>query len=770
MRDRREPHLDDVPPPHGFVDRSIESVADRPTDTDPLASALSWITRHHGRERSAQSLTAGLPAHERLGPDLALRAMREAGFNAGLLQRKISEISPLLLPAVLLLKGGDACVLVDRRADGRGFDVVMPGPEAQAVVATEAELAGAYSGVALVATPIVEARVDPSEAAAMADPARHWFWGTVRRFMPYYRSALIAAMLSNVLMLATGLSISIVYDKVIPNQAFVTLWWIAIGAGTALVFDLMARQLRTYLIDTAGRKIDVLIGAKIFRHSLSIRMEQRPASAGAFAHQVSQIETVREFFASASLSALSDLPFIVIFVGMCFLIGGPLGWVPALAVPVIIGISAVIQGALRRSMTQQMREMADLHGVLVEAVDGIEDLKSTGARARFLRMYEAASVSASDALLRSRRITALTTNLSMVSQQLITLIMLVWGVYLIDAKVITAGAMIGAVMFATRAVAPLSSVVMLATRYQGAMAAMRNLERVMSQPVDREADRRYVPREDISGQLALRELAFSYPSEGPEPPPAVLKSINLSLESGERVAILGRIGSGKSTVLRLLAGLYQPTEGMVEVDGMDLRQIDPDDYRVRVGFLSQDPKLFKGTLRDNVLLDRRTADPGRLGEVAKLTGLDRVVSAHPKGWEMEVGESGSLLSGGQRQLVALTRCLLTQPRVILMDEPTSSMDAQSEILFLRQLKEAVGACTLVVVTHRPAVLELVERIIVLDAGRIVMDGPKQAVLAALSGNKPAPPAALNSPAPNVQSLGNVHRHPSTQPVQRDAAV
>lgn len=770
VMERREPPLEEW----SAVDRPAEGAAvpergQRP-DPDALAYALSWITRHHGRERSAQSLTAGLPAHERLGPDLALRAMREAGFNAGLLQRKISEISPLLLPAVLLLKGGDACVLVARRADGQGFDVVMPGPKAQAVVASESELLGAYSGVALVATPVIEARANRAEAAEGSDPAKHWFWGTVRRFMPYYRSALVAALLSNVLMLATGLSISIVYDKVIPNQAFVTLWWIAIGASTALLFDLLARQLRTYLIDTAGRKIDVLIGAKIFRHSLSIRMEQRPSSAGAFAHQVSQIEVVREFFASASLSAISDLPFIIIFVAMCFAIGGPLGWVPALAVPIIMGLSALIQGALRRSMSQQMRQMADLHGVLVEAVDGIEDLKSAGARARFLRLYEDSSVAASEALLRSRRITAFTTNLSMVSQQLITLIMLVWGVYLIDAKLITAGAMIGSVMFATRAIAPLSSVVMLATRYQGAMAAMRNLERVMAQPVDREADRRYLPKDDISGRLALKELGFAYPAEGPDPAPAVLKSVNLELEAGERIAILGRIGSGKSTVLRLLAGLYQPTEGMVEVDGIDLRQIDPDDYRARVGFLSQDPKLFKGTLRDNVLLDRRAADPARLGAVAQLTGLDRVAAAHPKGWEMEVGESGSLLSGGQRQLVALTRCLLTQPRVILMDEPTSSMDAQSELMFLRQLKEAVGTCTLVMVTHRPAVLELVDRIVVLDSGRIVMDGPKQAVLAALSGTKPATPAALANTAHNVQALGNVHRHPSTQPVQRDAAV
>lgn len=737
---------------------------------DPLAQALSWLTKFHGRERSAHSLVAGLPAHERLGPDLAIRALQDAGFNAGLLQRRIGAIHPMLLPVVLLLKTGDACVLVGRSESGDTYDVVMPGPRPQQLKATEAELATAYTGVALAATPVQKAKVAPEDKALLADPGQHWLWGTVRRLLPYYRSALVAAMLSNVLMLTTGLCMSIVYDKVIPNQAFVTLWWLAIGAGLALAFDLMARQLRAYLIDTAGRKADVLVGMKLFRHALSVRMEQRPASAGAFAHQVGQIETVREFFASASLSAISDLPFILVFIGMCFVVGGPLGWVPALAVPVLLIISALIQGALRRSMSQQMRQQADLHGVLVEAVDGIEDLKAAGAEGRFLREYEDSSVAASDALLKSRRITALTTNLSMVAQQVITLIMLVWGVHLIDARVVTAGGLIGAVMFAGRALAPLSSVVMLATRYQGARAAMRNLDHLMEQPVDREVGRSYVTREDLTGRLALKELGFAYPAPDGEPAPAVVRQVNLNFEPGERVAILGRIGSGKSTLLRLLAGLYQPTEGMVEADGMDLRQIDPLDFRARVGFLSQNPRLFKGTLRDNVLLERTAADPARLGEVSKVTGLDKVVASHPKGWDLPVGESGQLLSGGQRQLVALTRCLLTRPRVLLMDEPTSSMDAQSEVSFVRQLKEAIGNCTTIVVTHRPAVLELVERVIVIDSGRVVMDGPKKAVLEALAGTKPAGQLQGQAAPSAADPLGNVHRHPSTQPIQREAAV
>jgi ATP-binding cassette subfamily C protein LapB len=746
-------------------------------DNDALAHGLSWLTRHHGRERSAESLLAALPANPggagRLAPDQALRALREAGFSAGLVQRRVAELNALLLPAVLLLKEGDACIVVARRSDG-SYDIVMPGREHHACVASEAELEAEYTGMALVATPLPAApAADSPEATVLAGPGQHWLWGTMRRFVPYYRGSLLAAMLSNVLMLVTGLSTSVIYDKVIPHQAFVTLWALAIGSGLALAFDLMARQLRAYLIDMAGRKADLIVGAMLFRQTLGLRMEHRPNSAGAYAHQLAQLEQVREFFASATLSALSDLPFIIVFVGMVFVVGGPLGFVLVIAIPTLIGISWLIQGSLRRAMSSHMHQQADLHGVLVEAVDGIEDLKAAGAQGRFLRKYEESTAAAAGAMLRSRVISSWTINLSTVSQQLVTMVMLVWGVFLIDEKVITGGALIGAVMFAGRALAPLSSVVMLATRYQGARAAMRALDAVMKKPVERVPGKVYVPRRELSGRIGLNDVGFAYPAPSSVPGavagaavqgggPPVLKNVTLKFEPGERVAILGRIGSGKSTVLRLLAGLYQPTEGLVEADGMDLRQIDPADYRARVGFVAQDPRLFNGTLRDNVLLDRPSADPARLTEVARLTGLDRLIASHPQGWELPVGEAGTLLSGGQRQLVALARCLVTRPQILLMDEPTSSMDAQSEVAFLRQLKEACGHCTLVVVTHRPALLEVVNRIVVIDAGKLVMDGPKAQVLAALSGAKPA---AAPSGAPS-----NLHMHPAARPVEREASV
>ncbi|MBC7729454.1 MAG: ATP-binding cassette domain-containing protein, partial [Microbacteriaceae bacterium] len=640
------------------------------------------------------------------------------------------------------------------------------------LTATEAELAAEYAGIGLVATPRQAAppRSLHTGDAEPADASGHWLWGTLKRFVPYYRSALLAALLSNTLMLVTGTVTSVIYDKVIPHQAFVTLWALAAAGGLALVFDLAARQLRAYLIDLAGKKADLLVGTQLFRQSLGVRMENRPESAGAYSHIVGQVELVREFLSSATLSAISDLPFIFIFIAMTFVIGGPLGWVLVFAVPAILASALLIQGSMRRATSANMRQQADLHGLLVEAVEGIEDNKATGAQGRFLHHYEQSSAAAVHSQLRSRRLTSLTMNLSMMSQQLVTLVMLVWGVYLIQSKEVTGGALMGAVMFGMRAIAPLTSIVMLATRYQSARAALAALNKVMAQPTERETGRRYIPLRELSGRIALADVSFSYPDTGGQASPRVLKSVTLRFEPGERVAILGRIGSGKSTILRIVAGLYRPSEGMVDVDGLDLRQLDPSDFRAGVAYVPQDSRLFNGTLRDNVLLGRPGANPMRLAAVAKLTGLARVAENHPLGWDLPVGESGNLLSGGQRQLVALTRSLITDPKILLMDEPTSSMDAQSELAFLRQLQVAAQGCTLVMVTHRPAVLELVSRIIVVDAGKVVMDGPKAQVLAALSGAKPAgqaAPASANGAPPKPT---NVHRHPSTQPSDSRAAV
>lgn len=714
-----------------------------PSD-DALLSAVLWLCRHHGIDRTPHSLLSGLGISQLLTPPLAVRVLQEAGFNASVVDREPRQILALLLPAILLLKNGDACVLLERVVRGKDlrYRILMPPADAGdapvEVLASEDELLQEYSGYVLMATPRLGATATANRAAIddMLVPGRHWLWGTLRRFMPYYRGAMLAALLSNVLMLFIGLFTSVVYDRVIPHKAFVTLWSLAAGAGLAIVFDLIARQLRSHLIDLAGKKADLALGAILFRKALSIRLENRPESSGSFAHQLAQLEVVRDFSTSATMSAISDLPFIVLFMAMIWFVAGELVVVMLVAVPLVLLLAVAVQQVLRRSMTANQRQMADMQGLLIETMEGMEAVRAASAQGHFQRQYEESNAMAAQTSLRSRALMSWVNNATMVSQQLITVVMLVWGVHLIADNQLTAGALISAVMFAGRVVAPLGGVVSLASRYQGARAALRVLDNLMAQPSEREEGRRYLPRSAIRGQLGLRDVSFQYQAPqamGQAPGPTVLKGINLRIEAGERVAILGKIGSGKSTVLRLLAGLYMPTEGYTEVDGIDLRQIDPADYRAQVGFVAQEPRLFRGSLRDNILLSRPHAGADTLAEVLRLTGLDRVAAAHPSGIDLPVGEGGNMLSGGQRQLVALARCLVTQPQVLLMDEPTSSMDAQSEAQFIAQLKQTMGSRTMVAVTHRPALLEVVDRIVVIDAGKVVIDGPKQQVLAALAG-------------------------------------
>jgi ATP-binding cassette subfamily C protein LapB len=498
----------------------------------------------------------------------------------------------------------------------------------------------------------------------------------------------------------------------------------------------------------------------IFRQALNIRLEHRPDSSGAFAHRLSQIEVVREFLTSASAAALTDLPFVFLFMFMTWLVAGKLVLVLAVTVPAILGLIWGIQRMLRKVMKANMSQHADLHGLLVEAVEGIEDLRAAGAQGHFLSRYEEANAAAASSSLRARTIGSWTNNFSIIAQQLITVIMLVWGVQLIHDKELTGGALIAAVMFAGRTLAPLNSVVMLAGRYQGAKAALQSLDQLMALPLEHDVDKRYIPHPSVKGQLGLHDVQFAYPKGEQEHSPMVLKGVNLMIRPGERVAILGKIGSGKSTILRMLSGLYLPTDGFAEVDGLDLRQIDMADFRRHVGFVSQEPKLFQGSLRENVMLGRPHADPNHFMEVARLTGLERIAAAHPMGFDLPVGQAGSLLSGGQRQLVALARCLVTQPQILLLDEPTSSMDAQAENSFIQHLKTAVGNRTLVVVTHRPALLDVVDRVIVVEAGRILADGPKAQVLAMLAGQRPpppAPPVRVVEPLPKPVSAEDLER-------------
>ncbi|MDM0115521.1 type I secretion system permease/ATPase [Variovorax sp. J22R133] len=707
-------------------------------EQDTLLGAVRWLCAHHGVALSEAALRAGLPRGGRLSPTLALRIMEQAGIGAGWVKRDIGGLLSHLFPIAVMRKDGGACILTARHGSGDSatYEVVFPDAGDGSSTLGVEEMNELYAGHALLAKP--RARLDDRAGSTLEHTEGHWLFSTLWRYRRYYASAALAALLINVLTLASTFFTMNVYDRVVPNQAYATLWSLAIGVVVAMVFETVARHVRSHLVDVAGKKADLILGAMLFRKVLSTRMEFKSKSAGSSANQLREFESVRDFVTSATIATLSDLPFVLLFVGIIFLIGGPLALVPLLAIPIIIVLSVAIQWPLARVMQENLRESSLKQGLLIEAIEGLESLKAARGEGVMQQKWESFSALSATSSMKSRALSSLTVNLVTLIQQLQTVILVVWGVYLIHAGELTQGALFGVVMLAGRATSPLAAVVGLAIRFQQAKTAMRSLGQIMAQPQERSPDRRYLAKPEFRGAVTLKKIGFSYPAPPMQPAPTVLQDINLDFKPGERVALLGNIGCGKSTLLRIMASMYQPTSGQVLMDGIDVVQIDPADVRAAVGLLSQDARLFHGTLKDNVIIGNPATTTEQFLYIAKLTGIDAIAARHPRGYDMPIGEAGQGLSGGQRQLVALARCLLLRPRVLLMDEPTSSMDLQTERFFLEKMAVATRGQTLIVATHRLSVLNLVDRIIVMDTeGKVTANGPKDAVLASLRGTSPA---------------------------------
>lgn len=698
---------------------------------DVLFQCLAWVAAYHGDERSVTAWRQGI-AHDgdAANPQAVIQAAEGAGYVASLVARTMTELPDYVLPAIVLLHDGQAAVLVRRFDDGTVEAALPESPDALLPVRIPLdELLSRGTGFHILVKPV--ARPDERAGSPLPPSHLHWFWGTLWRYRSYYGNAVLAAVLINVLTLAGTFFTMNVYDRVVPTRAYPTLWALAIGTLLAMCFEFATRQMRSHLVDLAGKKVDLVLGALLFRQALGIRLEARPASSGAFANRLREFESVREFTTSATVSALTDLPFALLFLAVIVSIGGPLAWVPALAIVLVVIAGLAVQWPLARHMRENLREASLKHGLLIETLEGIETIKAVNGQSRMQKSWEDYSAAAASSFMKSRMLTSLAMGFVTFVQQIETVVLIVWGVYLIHQGAMSQGALIGVVMLARQVVSPLGQVVSLAVRFQQAKASLASLGALMKEPTDHDASQRYLSRPRFHGGLRTEALRFTYPQNKL---PA-LDGLNLSIRPGERIAILGRIGSGKSTLLRLLSALYLPTQGSVFADDVDLRQIDPADIHHNVGLVTQDCKLFHGTLRDNLRLGVPQASSNRILAVCRITGLDAIVARHPQGLDMLLGEGGAGLSGGQRQLVALARCLLADSPVLLMDEPTSAMDAQTESAFIAQLKQMPGQRTLIIATHRVSLLDLVDRVIVLDQGRVIADGPKRQLMQVLtSGN------------------------------------
>lgn len=697
---------------------------------DSLLACLVIVSELHGQPASPEALLAGLPLPEdgRLTPALAERAAARAGLIVRFVKRRLDALDPLALPAILLLDGGRACVFAGVEPDGR-MRVAFPETGRGAVVLPAAEIAARYSGWALFVRP--ELFSERRERAAERGRKGHWFWPTLLRQWPIYGEVFAAAVLINLFALASPLFVMNVYDRVVPNLALETLWVLATGVAIVFAFDFLLKVLRAYFVDSAGRVADVRLARTIFAQVLGMRIAARPRFAGAFANNLREFDTLRDVFASATVATLVDLPFVALFVVAIWLIAGPVALVPAVAVPVVVTLGLLLQIPLDRLSRRAFEESARKHAILVETLNSLETVRGVRAEGRMQRAWERYVAAATASANRTRFISSLTVNLTGLAANLVTVGVVILGVYEIAAGRLTVGALVACSILSGRAMAPLGQVAQLVSRLHQARTAYRSIDAVMRLPVERPPEVRFVHRPRLRGAIEFRDVTFTYPDQKQ---PA-LSHVSFRIAAGERVGLIGKIGSGKSTIEKLVLDLYQPDGGAVLVDGTDLRQIDPAELRRNIGYVPQDPVLFAGTIRDNITIAQPGVDDATMLRAAALAGVDAFVSRHPTGYDREVGERGRTLSGGQRQAVALARAFLGDPPILLLDEPTSAMDSAGEAALKARLAAELGGRTLLLVTHRGSLLSLVDRLIVLDGGRVVADGPKAEVMRALAAGE-----------------------------------
>ncbi|WP_257294982.1 type I secretion system permease/ATPase [Endozoicomonas sp. YOMI1] len=703
---------------------------EQPASSDDLLECLALLTRHYGNPYSRESLKAGMPLENgKFTAEVFIRSSERAGLACKVHKREIAEISSLVVPAVLLLSKRKACILSDiDHAKGTARIIMPETGEGTKTISIE-ELNEFYSGYVIYVRE--KHRYDRRTPQKLTVKSRHWFWGTILGSWRIYRDVLLASLLINIFAVASPLFVMNVYDRVVPNQAFNTLWVLAIGAFIVFSFDFILKMVRSYFIDLAGKKSDILLSSAIMEQVLGLSMKAKPASVGSFAKNLQDFESIREFITSSTVTALVDLPFTCIILFVIFMLGGPVALVP-LGAMLIIGLySFFIQEPLKNSVEKTLRSSQQKNATLIESLSGMEALKIAQAESDIQYRWEKAVSHIATWSIKTKLLSASATSFSAYVQQMANIGMVILGVYLIVEGELSMGGLIASVMLSGRCLAPMAQIAGLATRYNQAKSALDGLNQIMDMPTERHEDRDYVNRPDLKGSIEFDGVNFSYPEQEIQ----ALRDVSLRIEAGEKVGIIGRIGSGKTTIEKLILGLYEPGEGAVRVDGVDLRQINPTDLRSSIGCVSQDITLFYGSIKDNITLGANHIEDSQLLEAAEIAGVTEFANKHPNGLDMIVGERGQNLSGGQRQSIALARALLMNPPILVMDEPSSSMDNTTELRMKEQLKNRCSGKTLILVTHKASMLDLVDRLIVMDSGRVVADGPKDQVHAALRQGK-----------------------------------
>lgn len=696
----------------------------RPSDVDfmpGLLRSFSILMRLRGKAISAQQLLSGLSG-SKLTPRACLAAARKAGLSGRIMSRPVlTEISPLVLPCILLLKNDRSCVLLSMRENRA--EVIFPELAESTETVTLEDLQEHYTGYAIFAS--VPRAAEKRITSPTLGRGKRWFWDVLRYYAPIYRHVAIASVVINLIAVASPLFVMNVYDRVVPNNATDTLWVLASGIFLIYFFNFLLSALRSHFVDVAGRNADVVLSSLLVERVLSMRLDSRPESTGAMVNNLREFEQLREFFSSSSLLACIDLPFLVIFLLLIAFIAGPMVFLPIGAIPILVGVGIYLQYRSKKSAENGYRQNMQKNALLVEMVNGLETLKSCMAESRMQKLWEAISGQSAESSSQARKYNQLAVASSVFVTQLVTVAMIVWGVYRIADGLMSMGALIACNILVGRTMAPLLQVASLLTRVQNSRMALKGLDMIMQLPTERVNDDSSMDYGSLEPYFEMEDVSFAYPHSQM---PAV-SDLSLKIRPGEKVGIIGTMGSGKSTLARLLLGLYQPNKGGVRFGGVDIRQIPTANLRGRVGVLPQDIVLFYGSVRDNIALGDPSINDHLILRAASLAGVTDFIRNHPDGFGAQVGEQGKALSGGQRQAVALARALVRDPEVLILDEPTSNMDTTSEYLLQRRLENIIGDRTLILITHRLSMLRMVDRLIVTDKGRIIRDGKRDHVLA-----------------------------------------
>ncbi len=712
---------------------------------DPLVELVAALSRHFGKPRSAASLMSGLPLIDgRLPESNLVRVAHRANLSCKEVSCTIAEFDELSLPALLVLKENTACVLL-RKIVHRGNrpeddeDAIKSRAERWRIITpktggvteiTQESLERMYDGRAYIMQPDA---LTESPSSLTSTFEGHWLWEAFKPNFWIYGQAALGTTLVNLLALCLPLFIMIVYDRIVPNYAVESLAVLSIGMLIVAAADFGLRTLRAYMTDVAGRRIDVVLGNRVFDQLLQVKMAERKGSSGVTANTIRELDVLKEFLNSTTLAILGDLPFLIVFIGLMAWVSGMLAWVPVVAIPLTLIICFLTQLPLHHIMEKAFKNASQRNAVLFEVLNGMETIKSSGAESWAADQWERAHAASVKSNFASRSFNLFNTHFLMFSQTISTLIIIIMGVVAIHDGNLSFGALFAAVMLNGRAMAPLNQVAAVVGKLHGVLIAFNAIDKMMQADVERSDEIRFVHLPHLKGAIEFQKVEFAYPIihvQGQKDAPTVNALIDCSfkINPGEHVAIIGAIGSGKSTILKLLLNLYQPQIGAVHLDDIDIGQIDPTDLRNHIGYVPQNPHFFQGSVRENITLHQMNASDEVVFSAAQKAGVLNWLKSCPLGFSQPVGERGEALSGGQRQSVALARALLKEPKVLILDEPTSLLDSRSETVFVQQLLSMPKDKTLVVVTHRPALLAAVNRIIVMEGGKVVIDGEKNAVL------------------------------------------